>query len=276
VTHLPRTADIGIEGTISDTSRLNRLLGVAAVVLAAALVWIAASGLRWPARAAVVSLLTLLPVALAAQGRQLEALPAEVPRIAIYASSAAALWMLAGLVLLAAVTSGFSPAALGLRAIPPGPLLSWTVGVTAGGLLLLALSRALGVCESPMLLRLLPRSGAERLAFAALSATAGVTEELVFRGFLIPALETALGSAWFAAVLSSLVFGFLHGYQQTPGMLRAGILGFGLALPLIMTRSLLPAILAHTAYDIVAGVFLARLWLRTEEAGTWPRDAGIG
>src|SRR5690606_36349186 len=207
-----------------------------------------------------VSLLTLLPVALAAQGRQLEALPAEVPRIAIYASSAAALWMLAGLVLLAAVTSGFSPAALGLRAIPPGPLLSWTVGVTAGGLLL----------------RLLPRSGAERLAFAALSATAGVTEELVFRGFLIPALETALGSAWFAAVLSSLVFGFLHGYQQTPGMLRAGILGFGLALPLIMTRSLLPAILADTAYDIVAGVFLAQLWLRTEEAGTWPRDAGIG
>ncbi len=263
-------------GTISDSSRLRRLLGVAAVLLAAALVWVAAPGLRGPARAAVVFLLTFLPVSMAAQGRQLATLPAEIPRAAIYASSAAGLWILAALVMLAGLTSGFSLAALGLRAMAPGPLVLWTVGVTGAGLLLLGLTRALRVRESPLLIHMLPRSRAERLAFVGLAVTAGVAEELIFRGFLIPALGLALGSVWFAAVLSSLVFGFLHGYQELPGMLRAGILGFGLALPLMVSGSLLPSILAHAAYDIVAGVFLSRRLLPAEDAGTRARRSGIG
>jgi len=213
---------------------------------------------------------------MAAQGRQLSTLPAEIPRTAIYASSAAALWMLAALVALAALTSGFSLGAMGLRAIPPGPLIAWTVGVTGAGLVLFALAQALGVRESPLLLHILPRSRAERLAFVGLAITAGITEELIFRGFLIPALGLALGSAWFAVALSSLVFGFLHGYQDLPGMLRAGILGFGLALPLMLSGSLLPSILAHTAYDVVAGVFLSRRLLEAEEAGTREGCTGIG
>jgi len=223
-----------------------------------------------------VSLLTLLPVALAAQGRQLSALPAGIPRTAIYASSAAALWILAALVAVAGLTSGFSLAALGLRAIPLGPLIAWTVGVTGAGLLILMLAQALRVRESPVLLHVLPRSRAERLAFVGLAITAGITEELIFRGFLITALGSAVGSAWFAAALSSLVFGFLHGYQDVPGMLRAGVLGFGLALPFMMSGSLLPSILAHAAYDIVAGVFLSRRLLEAAESGTRERHAGIG
>lgn len=246
------------------------------MLLAVGLVWVAAIGLRWPARVAVVFLLTLLPIALAAQGRQLGALPTEIPRVAIYTSSAVALWTLAGFVVLAAVTSGFPPPALGLKPIPPVSLVSWTVGLTVAGLLLLALTRLLRVRESPLLIHLLPRSRAERLAFTGLAITAGITEELVFRGFLIPALETALGSVWFAAALSSLVFGFLHGYQHVPGMVRAGILGFGLALPLVVTGSLLPSILAHGAYDVVAGVFLSRRILQAEGAGTRAQGAGIG
>src|SRR5690606_14518059 len=234
---------VGFEGTIADSSRLTRLLGVAAVLLAAALVWIAAGGLRWPAPAVVVLLLTFLPAFLAAQQGQTERLPTELSRAAIYASTAATLWVLAAVVLVAAVISGFPPAALGLRAIAPGPLVLWTVGVTGAGLLLLGLTRALRVRESPMLIHLLPRNRAERLGFAGLAVTAGVTEELIFRGFLLSVLAAATGSAWFAAAVASALFGFLHSYQNLAGALRAGLLGFGLALPVMASGSLLPSIL---------------------------------
>jgi len=267
---------VGFEGTIADSSRLTRLLGVAAVLLAAALVWVAAGGLRWPARAVVVFLLTFLPAFLAAQEREVRRFPAELSRGAIYASTAATLWVLAALVFLVGLISGFPPAALGMRGIGPGPLVLWTVGVTGAGLLLLVLTRALRIRESPMLIHMLPRSRAERLAFTGLAVTAGVTEEMIFRGFLLSALAAATGSAWFAAVVASAVFGFLHSYQNLVGALRAGLLGFGLALPVMASGSLLPSILAHAAYDLVAGVFLSRRLLRVEDAGTQTRRAGIG
>ena len=168
------------------------------------------------------------------------------------------------------------PSAAGMRGIGPGPLVLWTVGVTGAGLLLLVLTRALRIRESPMLIHMLPRSRAERLAFTGLAVTAGVTEEMIFRGFLLSALAAATGSAWFAAVVASAVFGFLHSYQNLVGALRAGLLGFGLALPVMASGSLLPSILAHAAYDLVAGVFLSRRLLRVEDAGTQTRRAGIG
>src|SRR5690606_23512765 len=94
-------------------------------------------------------------------------------RAAIYASTAATLWVLAAVVLVAAVISGFPPAALGLRAIAPGPLVLWTVGVTGAGLLLLGLTRALRVRESPMLIHLLPRNRAERGGAAGIRRSGG-------------------------------------------------------------------------------------------------------
>lgn len=221
-------------------------------------------------------LLTLLPTFLAAQERQAAGPPTEISRAAIYASSSIALWMLAAVVMLAGLTSGFSPADLGFRAIAAGELVRWTVGLTGAGLLLLVLTRALRVRETPMLVHLLPRSAAERLAFVGLAVTAGVAEELIFRGFLLRALSVASGSVWFAAALSSVLFGFLHGYQSLPGALRAGVLGFGLALPILASGSLIPSILAHAAYDIAAGVILTRWLLREDEAGTPEGQAGIG
>lgn len=260
--------------TIADqSSRLKAFLG-AAVVLAAAVVWTATSGLRWPARVAVVFLLTILPAFLAAQERHASEIPSEISRLAIYVSSAVMLWIMAVVILLAGLTSGFTPAQLGLQAIPPAGLAGWTGAIAGGGIMLLVGTRALQLRESPLLMHVLPRNGRERLAFVGVAITAGVAEELIFRGFLIAALTAAAGSQWFAAALSSVLFGFLHNYQRLVGALRAAVLGFGLALPLLMTGSLLPSIIAHAAYDIVAGVFLARWLLVIEEAGTQASPTG--
>ena len=56
--------------------------------------------------------------------------------------------------------------------------------------------------------------------------TAGVCEELVYRGFMIAYFSAALGvSFWVAAVLSSVAFGIAHFYQGPAGILRTGLVG---------------------------------------------------
>jgi hypothetical protein len=90
-----------------------------------------------------------------------------------------------------------------------------------------------------------------------LSVTAGLAEELVFRGFLIEFLGGWCGNLWVAVVLSSILFGLLHGYQGLSGVLRTGFLGLGLAALYVWRDSLLPVMVAHFAYDVVAGMFLA-------------------
>jgi len=128
----------------------------------------------------------------------------------------------------------------------------------------LAATRALRWQESPLLVHLLPRTCGEKLAFSALAVAAGTAEELLFRGFLLPALDTATGSAALAALLGSAVFGFLHNHQRLAGTARAATIGLLLALPVLATGSLLPSIAAHIATDLAAGLLLADWLLRRE------------
>jgi len=98
---------------------------------------------------------------------------------------------------------------------------------------------------------LLPNSRQERSWWGALSLGAGVSEELVFRGFLLyyvstylPQLNTAEG-----VLLTSLVFGLAHIYQGWQGVVSAGVLGFVFAGFYWMTGSLLLPIVIHAAVD---------------------------
>ena len=98
---------------------------------------------------------------------------------------------------------------------------------------------------------LLPNSRQERSWWGAVSVGAGVSEELVFRGFLLyyvstylPQLNTAEG-----VVLTSLVFGLAHIYQGWQGAVSAGVLGVVFAGFYLMTGSLLLPIVIHAAVD---------------------------
>jgi membrane protease YdiL (CAAX protease family) len=234
----------------------GRLLTFAAVAGAAALVWSASGELAWPTRAWTAALLALLPPLMVAQAAMLPRL-GDVPRSSIYLSSVVSLWLLAAVTLVVVFAGGPALDRVGLRAAPLPATLAWTGGITAGGLLLMAMASRLGLRESPFLWRLLPRTRSEKVQFVGVSITAGICEELVFRGFLIAALQTATGSLTLAVALSSGVFGVLHAYQRAAGALRAAALGALLAMPLLQTGSLLPSMIAHAAIDILAG-----LWLR--------------
>lgn len=100
---------------------------------------------------------------------------------------------------------------------------------------------------------ILPHNAAELALFVALSITAGFTEELLFRGFVLSTLATIVGW-WTAAGIAIVPFAFLHSYQGASGMVRTAVVGAALTLVVAATRSLVPAMALHALIDIGSGV----------------------
>jgi membrane protease YdiL (CAAX protease family) len=213
----------------------------------------------------LAALLAILPVLGYAQMAMAED-DQTLPRVPVYLTSCATILVLGWLgywVGIKEVGRGFM--GLGVGAL--GPFLLWTflVAVSLHALLLLFFfgRRRLGIRESALLHRLLPETPSEKLLFGLLSLAAGMGEELAYRGFAIPALTVVTGSEWTGALLSSVAFGFLHGYQGWLGILRTGIMGFILAGSFILSGSLWPAIVAHALLDLVSGLLLGRTLLES-------------
>lgn len=97
-----------------------------------------------------------------------------------------------------------------------------------------------------------PRNRPEHRRFRFLSITAGITEEIIFRGFLIAVLSLVLPLP-VAAVLAIIIFGLGHIYQGVAGILRTSLLGGVLTLVYLMGGSLWPAIILHIIIDLAAG-----------------------
>ena len=99
---------------------------------------------------------------------------------------------------------------------------------------------------------LLPQNDRENRAFSTLSITAGVCEELLYRGFLIAYFASFLDT-WVAVVLSSVIFGLGHLYQGGRGILKTGFVGLALAGLFLLTGSLWLPMLVHAVVDLNAG-----------------------
>jgi membrane protease YdiL (CAAX protease family) len=158
---------------------------------------------------------------------------------------------------------GRGAAELGL--IPVFGAMAWAgygLGVVVCGMLLLQARSVIGKPETHAKTReqigwlsfLTPHTERELRTFNVVSVTAGVCEEVVFRGFLIAYLIAWLGVPfWGAALLSSLVFGLGHMYQGPVGILRTGVAGGVMALLYGLTGSLWVPMLAHALMDLTAG-----------------------
>lgn len=99
---------------------------------------------------------------------------------------------------------------------------------------------------------LLPRTDSERRIFAAVAGTAGIAEEVVYRGFGI-ALLSALAPDlpwWGLIAAAGAAFGLAHAYQGPAGILTTGLLGSALAAVYLDTGSLLVPILLHCLIDL--------------------------
>lgn len=233
----------------------RRIAGLGALIALAAAFAFALRELPWLPRLWTVVLLVALPALAIIQARALGSM-AELPRVPVYLSSILSLSTLALVSLLVAHVGEVSDATLSLQPVSVRATAIWAVGCTLAGLAFVWILHALGVRENAILRQLLPTTTRERAWFAALSFAAGLFEELVFRGFLLGMLWLASGSPALAVLISAAVFGIVHGYQGVRGTARAAFLGLILSAPVIATGSLIPAMIAHVALDLILGMVL--------------------
>lgn len=93
--------------------------------------------------------------------------------------------------------------------------------------------------------------------FYGLSVTAGITEEIIFRGFVIGYLSLFM-PVWAAAIASLALFIGSHAYQGLSGMLRILPISIAFTFLVVISGSLLQAMLVHIAADVAMGVMF---WL---------------
>jgi hypothetical protein len=98
----------------------------------------------------------------------------------------------------------------------------------------------------------LPQSTLELQSFYRVSVTAGIVEEIVYRGFVLWYLALLM-PMWAAVVASSLAFGVGHIYQGVNGATRAGLVGLAFAIFYVVTGSIWLPIIAHALLDIIQG-----------------------
>jgi len=107
--------------------------------------------------------------------------------------------------------------------------------------------------------RLLPKTPTERKVWVLVAISAGVCEEFLYRGWLLTLFSAALGSVWLGLLISSVIFGLAHAYQGRSGILGTGILGAIFGIVFIVSGSLIPGQLLHTAMDLNNGLALGKV-----------------
>ncbi|TWI58182.1 CPBP family intramembrane glutamic endopeptidase [Halalkalibacter nanhaiisediminis] len=102
---------------------------------------------------------------------------------------------------------------------------------------------------------ILPVSNKEKKLWNYVSLTAGITEEIIYRGFLIFALAYLFPnlSVWLVIFSASLLFGLAHTYQGfITGVIRTTVFGIIFSVLYIGIGSILPLIIFHFLIDYVA------------------------
>lgn len=116
-------------------------------------------------------------------------------------------------------------------------------------------NRWLGPGHAVSIQRFLPRRAVEILLWIALSISAGICEELAFRGYLQRQLAAWTRRPWIGVGLQAALFGIAHGYQGIQASLKIAVYGALFGLLALWRRSLRPGMIAHASTDLLAGLF---------------------
>jgi len=232
-----------------------------------------APGQGWIDLVIIAYAVAVMPALSVINGRKLGADPGTslVPR---YWRTMIRGWLSAALIIAAWLASHRDFAALGLD-MPVGPyglygLLAVTAAAAGLGFVHLNLGRVIKPARYPELraqmreLKILPRTTNEMLVFLGVSLTAGVWEELMYRGFLTWFIAPYTGVIA-AIVISSLIFGLGHGYQGWKGVVRTFLLGAAFAAAYVLSQSLWWVMAAHALVDLWGGTLGWRV-MRMPEA----------
>lgn len=120
--------------------------------------------------------------------------------------------------------------------------------------------------ESDKFLKMLEIFRANQWLIFITAFTAGIVEELTFRGYLMPRMIALFKSPAVAIILSSVLFGLLHfGYGTVIQIIGPFFIGFIFALYYYKFRNIKVLIFCHVAWDLMA-IYLKMLF--TEDGGS--------
>ncbi|MBE1160872.1 CPBP family intramembrane glutamic endopeptidase [Dyella acidiphila] len=218
-----------------------------------------------------IALVVVFPLIDQPAMRRLKQFSSGAARLALYRRSVAATWIFA----LVALT--LAPLNTLLRVMPQHGELAWLVDhvviramATALVTLLFAWvlwpgaqcawnkrirQKYFPAYRASFICFLLPVAREERMWWIWLSITAGIGEELLYRGFMLHFLrgDLAGGPAWgltLAWLLSSCAFGAAHVYQGVRGVTETTIAGLTFGLLALLTGNLVLPIVLHSLIDL--------------------------
>lgn len=183
-------------------------------------------------------------------------------RARFYVQGMLAQWLMLIPLALIVIGLGWSAAALGLQA--PEDLLLWSIIALVLALVVYAqifyIRRVARTAEGRSQLRksmsgplhMLPRTPKERGLWFLLSVTAGVCEEVLYRGFLPAYLVHVFPGVPFvlAIIIAAALFGLGHIYQKVTGVLGTGAMGLLFGFLYFFTGSLFLPMILHALFDL--------------------------
>jgi len=101
---------------------------------------------------------------------------------------------------------------------------------------------------------IMPQSGRDLVFFLLLAVTAGIFEEILFRGYLQKQLGALTRNSWIGMVLAAIIFGAAHGYQGARFMVLIAVYGMLFGLLAHFRKNLRPGMMAHTFQDAFSGI----------------------
>jgi membrane protease YdiL (CAAX protease family) len=149
-----------------------------------------------------------------------------------------------GLISARPLTPGAIAVDLGLGALMLGAFLAASC----------AFDLAFGAASQAGVEPLLVRHAADIPLWILLALSAGLVEELTFRGYLQRQFGALLGNRWLGALAQAILFGVTHGYQGTALVLKIALLGMMFGALALCRRSLIPGIVAHASVDVIGGL----------------------
>jgi membrane protease YdiL (CAAX protease family) len=205
----------------------------------------------------------------------------HVARTTIYDSTMLGQWLLFGLTMAIWAGTGRDWASLGLGGALDGRFFAGVIlALIAIGLLIMQVKQiAIATTDELKHTRtqlgklefIIPRNGKELGRFYGLSLTAGIVEEVLWRGFMIWYLNQFM-PLWGAAVLSTIGFAAAHAYQGAANVPRITLVGAVFAGLYLLTGSVWVSIVLHAAVDVLQGrtayEVLSRLEQESDEGQT--------
>lgn len=191
-------------------------------------------------------------------------------KLALYRGNSIALWVAAAAVIGVWLLADRSLNGLGLSV----PRDSWVAGLLTSAIALaFVLDSWLQVRDAERRRRtlerlrrdtpFLPSSGAEFPSYALLAVSAGVCEEVLFRGHLIRYVQALVEGVPLAPVIAvglpALVFALVHLYQGWRAVAKIGFGSAVLGAIFLLSGSLWVCMALHIAIDLVGGVLALRL-----------------